>query len=111
MTFVLFSALDFGIGLGMFVLGLLGLYHLGKGYRFSEEQERTVISQLSWSLVLLGFSRAFGGVLGTLIDVSELETAIPVIAIIPLITRIVGGFILWWLIRWIVWEFYPTQEQ
>lgn len=111
MTFNLFSALNLGLGLGLFIVGCMALYHRHKGFRFNPQQERTALVRLGWALGLIGFSYAFSGVLGTLIDVASLNVSIPYLAAVPLLARVVGGLFLWELIRWTLYCFYPTQQR
>ena len=108
MSLDIFSALNVGVGLGTFIVGVLALIHFYAGWRLDDEQEHAAMRRLGWGLACLGFSYAFSGVMGTLINLPNLEGSVPLLALVPLVVRIAGGFFLWELIRYVIFVYYPA---
>lgn len=110
-SIVIFSGLNIALGAALVILAALALLHLLWGLRFSPEQESVAMRFFLFCTLFTGVNIGMSGILGTLANYAALETQVPVLAIIPLIAKVLAVIAWWSLIFWVVFGFYPKAQR
>lgn len=111
MTILVFSALNFGIGISLGILSILAGLHMLWRLRFNPQQEYTALRWFLFGALFMCINLVASGLLGTLQNYANLETALPFLAFVPLVAKIAAGVSWWGLILWIIFGFYPHAER
>ena len=111
MTLSIFNGLNAGIGVAFIILAFMCLFHRNRGYRFSAKQERFVLFMAAFTFLGMGVNLGSSGIIASILGSSHLTGPLGNIALVTLISKVMGGAGLWWTIFWVLIRFYPSQKQ